>query len=312
MIITITMNPAIDKTSYVDQLNVGGLNRLEKVNSTPGGKGINVSKTIAQLGGVSIASGFLAGSNGAYIQNCLTSLAIENDMVYVDGETRVNLKVVDKEKELTELNEVGPLISEEKCDMLCAKVLSLAQVDDIVVLSGSVPQGVAKSIYATLCKQLKAKGVKVILDADGELFELGIKENPNVIKPNKYELCKYFDVSETISDEKVASYAKQLLNKGMDLVVVSMGKEGAMFVDAQHSVRVGGLTINAQSSVGAGDAMVAALAYAMDKQLVFEEMVTLAVATSAGACESKGTQPASLPRVQQLMQQVTIKKVEEC
>ena len=311
MIITVTMNPAIDKTAYVDALHVGGLNRLEKVNSTPGGKGINVSKTICELGGVSIASGFLAGSNGAYIQNCLEQTNIVSDMVYVDGETRVNLKVVDREKELTELNEVGPFISESECNGLCNKILKLAQAEDIVVLSGSVPAGVPKDIYATLTKQLKQKKVRVILDADGELFDYGIQANPNVIKPNTYELCKYFGVNEDLCDREIASLGKQLLAKGMDLVVVSMGKEGALFIDKQNSVRVKGLKIDARSSVGAGDAMVAALAYAIDKQMNFNEMVALAVATSAGACESEGTQPAPLERVHELMWEVTLEKVEE-
>lgn len=312
MIITVTMNPAIDKTAYVDTLHVRGLNRLQKVNSTPGGKGINVSKTIDELKGESIATGFLAGSNGNYIEKCLDELSIKHDMVYVDGETRINLKIVDEDKELTELNEVGPQISEASCTLLCDKILTLVSKGDIVVLSGSVPQGVPKDVYATLIKRIKAKEAKVILDADGELFEKGIVEMPTIIKPNKYELCKYFNVDENISDQQVAALTKQLLANGLELVVVSMGKEGAMFIAKEHCVKVAGLNISVNSTVGAGDAMVAALGYALDQQLSFEEMVTLAVATSAGACESEGTKPATLTRVHELMWQVKIEKVEEC
>ena len=311
MIITVTMNPAIDKTAYVETLHVRGLNRLENVNSTPGGKGINVSKTICALGGNSIATGFLAGGSGAYIENCLRDLNIQSDMVYVDGETRVNLKVVDAQKELTELNEVGPSIRAEQCMHLCDKVVSLAKANDIVVLSGSVPQGVSKDVYALLISRLKQKQARVILDADRALFEQGMKAKPNIIKPNKYELCKYFNAREDIDDAQVAILAKRLLLEGVDLVVVSMGKAGALFVDENHSVRVAGLQIDAQSSVGAGDAMVAALAYGVDQSLPFEEMVRLALATSAGACESKGTQPAPLERVRRLMKEVKIEKVEE-
>lgn len=312
MIITVTMNPAIDKTAYVETMNVGGLNRLQNINITPGGKGINVSKTIANLEHESIATGFLAGSNGSYIKSNLDTMSINNDMVFVEGETRTNLKVIDKHKELTELNEVGVQISPRDLQALNDKLISLIQANDIVVLSGSVPQGVPKDIYAKLIEEIKQKEAKVILDADGSLFEHGIVTIPNVIKPNKYELCKYFDVDEKINDLEVVRLAKQLLTKGMELIVVSMGHEGALFIDHAHCVKVAGLDINVNSTVGAGDAMVAALAYAMDKHLSFEEMVTLAVATSAGACESEGTKPAPLSRVQELMWQVKIKKVEEC
>lgn len=311
MIITVTMNPAIDKTAYIDTMHVGGLNRLQNINITPGGKGINVSKTIANLEYESIATGFLAGSNGAYIKSHLDTVSINNDMVFVEGETRTNLKVIDVHKELTELNEVGVQISPRDLQSLNDKLISLIQAKDIVVLSGSVPQGVPKDIYAKLVEEIKQREAKVILDADGSLFEQGVVAIPNVIKPNKYELCKYFNVEEEINDLEVVKLAKRLLSQGMELIVVSMGHEGALFIDNAHCVKVAGLDINVNSTVGAGDAMVAALAYAMDKHLSFEEMVTLAVATSAGACESEGTKPASLSRVQELMWQVKIKKVEE-
>lgn len=311
MIITVTMNPAIDKTAYVDTLHVRGLNRLEQVQSSPGGKGINVSKTIKALGGESVASGFLAGNNGQYIIQCLEALQIQHDMVYVDGDTRVNLKVVEADKELTELNEVGPTITAQQVEALCQKVYALAKENDIVVLSGSVPNGVSKDIYASMTLTLKQRGVKVILDADGELFAKGIEAIPSVIKPNKYELCKHFNVSEEASDQEVVALGRKLLAQGMDMVVISMGKEGALFIQKEQALKVNGLRIQAQSSVGAGDAMVAALAYAMEQQLPMEEVVQLAVATSAGACESKGTQPADLTRVKELIQQVEIQKVEE-
>lgn len=311
MIISVTMNPAIDKTAYVDSLHVGGLNRLNQVESSAGGKGINVSKTIQQLGGESIASGFLAGNNGQYIQQCLNDLQIKNDMVFVEGDTRINLKVIDEKGELTELNEVGPSINDKEMKALMNTITSLVSEKDIVVLSGSVPNGISKDIYASMTKELKQMGVQVVLDADGPLFEEGIKAIPSVIKPNKFELCQHFNVSETISEQEVIALAKQWITQGIQLVVISMGKDGALFMNDKDAYKVEGVSIKVQSSVGAGDAMVAAIAYAMDQKLSIEETITLAVATSAGACESKGTSPAPLARVQQLMKQVQIQKVEE-
>lgn len=310
MIITVTMNPAVDKTAYVDSIVVGGLNRLANVISSPGGKGINVSKTIDALRGDSIATGFVAGNNGDYITKYLEDANIKNDMVNVDGNTRVNLKVLDKDMELTELNEVGPSISAPKIQELKEKILSLVSQNDIVVLSGSVPNGVEKTIYKELITVLKEKQIKVVLDADGELFRNGMEAYPNVIKPNKYEICKHFDVDENISQEKLIELGQKLLSKGVDLVVISMGKEGAIFIDENQVGIAKGLKIKADSSVGAGDAMVAALAYAMDQKMNFIDMATLAMATSAGACITKGTQPASLNDVQELMWQVEIDLVE--
>lgn len=306
MIITVTMNPAIDKTAVVDELVVGGLNRLEQTMMNAGGKGINVSKTIQALGGESLATGFIAGTNGAFIKESLDQLSIDNDMVEVAGNTRVNLKVLNKDMDLTELNEEGPYIDEAALHALVDKIVKHACKDDYVVLSGSVPGSVPKDIYAKLIKQLKQNKIKVILDADGDLFAHAIEEVPNVIKPNKYELCKYSEISEDCKNDEIVKLGKTLLDKGMQLITISMGKEGALFIDSEHTAIVKGLKVDAHSSVGAGDAMVAAIAYGLEQELSFEELVKLAVATSAGAVMTKGTQPASEEQVRELMKEVEI------
>ncbi|MDQ0359323.1 1-phosphofructokinase [Breznakia pachnodae] len=306
MIITVTMNPAIDKTAVVDELVVGGLNRLEQTMMNAGGKGINVSKTIQALGGESLATGFIAGTNGAFIKESLDQLSIDNDMVEVAGNTRVNLKVLNKDMDLTELNEEGPYIDEVALRALVDKIVKHASKNDYVVLSGSVPGSVPKDIYAKLIKQLKQNKIKVILDADGDLFAHAIEEVPNVIKPNKYELCKYYEISEDCKNDEIVKLGKALLDKGMQLIAISMGKEGALFIDSEHTAMVKGLKVDAHSSVGAGDAMVAAIAYGLEQELSFEELVKLAVATSAGAVMTKGTQPASKEQVKELMKEVEI------
>ena len=306
MIITVTMNPAIDKTAVVEKLIVGGLNRLQQTMTNAGGKGINVSKTIQALHGKSLATGFIAGENGAFIEKVLNQLSIANDMVVVEGNTRVNLKVLNKDMELTELNEEGPYIDEQALERLVQKIMKHASKDDYVVLSGSVPTSVSKDIYAKLIRQLKQNDIKVILDADGGLFAQAIEEIPNVIKPNKYELCKYYKISEDCDNKEIIQLGTALLDKGVQLIAISMGKEGAIFMDTNHTAIVKGLNVNTHSSVGAGDAMVGAIAYAIEQNLSFEEVVRLAVATSAGAVMTKGTQPASKEQVERLMKEVEI------
>ena len=311
MILTVTFNPAIDKTAEVDELIPGGLNRLRNVMQDAGGKGINVSKTIHALQGKSVATGFLAGSAGEYIRKVLNGLAIDNDFVWVEGMTRTNLKVLDHEMELTELNEAGPVITETEIKQLKDKILSLLHPNDFVVLSGNVSAQVRKDIYRELIELVKQQGARVILDADGELFAQGIQAKPYVIKPNKYELATYFGVSQDCSNEEMISLAKTLLNEECRLVVVSMGKQGSIFLSHEGIYQAEALHIQAHSSVGAGDAMVAAIAYAHLIITPMEQLIALSVACSAGAVMTKGTQPAEKAVVEKLMKQVTIKKLEE-
>ena len=311
MILTVTFNPAIDKTAEVDELIPGGLNRLRNVMQDAGGKGINVSKTIYALQGKSVATGFLAGSAGEYIRKVLNGLAIDNDFVWVEGMTRTNLKVLDHEMELTELNEAGPVITETEIKQLKDKILSLLHPNDFVVLSGNVSAQVRKDIYRELIELVKQQGARVILDADGELFAQGIQAKPYVIKPNKYELATYFGVSQDCSNEEMISLAKTLLNEECRLVVVSMGKQGSIFLSHEGIYQAEALHIQAHSSVGAGDAMVAAIAHALEQDTPMEQLIALAVACSAGAVMTKGTQPAEKAVVEKLMKQVTIKKLEE-
>ena len=192
MIITVTLNPAIDKTAHVEKMIPNGLNRLNSISLDVGGKGINVSKAIKELGGKSICTGFVAGSNGKWIEDKLDSLGLEYKFRHVEGNTRINLKVLDRDMNLTELNDTGDQISESDLRYLKEDLIEMVKPNDIVVLAGSVPSGVPVTIYQELITMIKAKGAKVILDADGDLFTQGIKASPTLIKPNKYELCKYF------------------------------------------------------------------------------------------------------------------------
>ena len=175
MIITVTLNPAIDKTLEVDNCTINSINRVSSIKIDAGGKGINVSKVIKSLKGESIALGALAGSTGEFIKSYLDDEKIKNDFVFVGGETRTNIKIVDKVKNTnTDINEPGNSISEEEINRIKEKVFNDIKEDDILVLSGSVPQGVEKNIYEVWIKDAKKLGVKTILDANGELLKKGL------------------------------------------------------------------------------------------------------------------------------------------
>lgn len=311
MIITVTMNPAIDKTVEVSKFLYNGLNRISRVEYDAGGKGINVSKTIHELGGESVAIGFLAGNSGQTIQNVLRSKGIACDFVEVSGETRTNTKVVEDDGTLTELNEPGPCITEADLNKLKEKLLKYAEADNLFVFSGSVPAGVPKGIYKELILLVKEKGAKTLLDADGEAFREAVKAGPDIIKPNQVELAEYCGMDNSADSLAFVEAVKPLREKGVKNIAISMGKDGALFLLDGYQVQCPGLRIKAHSAVGAGDAMVAALAYAEDKHLNKEEIVQLCMAVSAGAVITIGTKPPSKEVVEKLIEQVTIKEIGE-
>lgn len=309
MIVTVTMNPAIDKTVEIDALQPGGLNRITKVEYDAGGKGINVSKTIRELGGESIATGFLGGNAGRTIEAVLKERGIRGDFIWVEGETRTNTKVFEKSGAVTELNEPGPAISEEQLEELIQKLEGYADEQTLVILAGSIPNGVDKQIYSKIINRVHKKGAKVLLDADGELFRNSLEAGPDIIKPNRVELEEYAGFDYRASNEELLEMARDFRAKGIDTVAVSMGKSGAMLVREGYEVKCPALSVKAHSTVGAGDAMVAALAYSWDHKLDNEQTMRLCMATSAGAVTTIGTKPPTRELVDTLADQVVIESI---
>lgn len=309
MIVTVTMNPAIDKTVDIDRLVHGGLNRINHVEYDAGGKGINVSKTIRELGSKSIAAGFLGGNNGRTIENVLKEKGIETDFVWVEGETRTNTKVYEENGDLTELNEPGPFVSAEKMEELLQKLQGYAGEDTLFVLSGSVPAGTKKDIYEKIIRLVHRKGAAVLLDADGELFRKALAAEPDMIKPNRVELEEYAGADCGASCEELLRIADGFQKQNIGTIAISMGRDGAMFLLGDYRVKCPALPVKAHSTVGAGDAMVAALAHAWDKKLDPEETVKLCMAVSAGAVTTIGTKPPSKELVEELLKQVVIEKI---
>jgi 1-phosphofructokinase len=316
MIITVTLNPALDKTARVDEMRAGGLNRLADLRLDAGGKGVNVSAVIHALGGSSIVSGFAGGGAGDELLARIAEQGLAHDFVNIASLTRTNLKVVDKGGALTELNESGPEITAAEFEALKKKLLGFGKAGNIFVLSGSLPPGLQKETYKKLCTLLRKNGAAVFLDADGEALEKALAPDadpnslPNYIKPNRFELLKLFGREDNGTSEAVLiGLCKQLLDRGVSLVCLSMGPDGALFVNPQGVWRSRALPIKVQSSVGAGDSMVGALVYGFEKKLKPEECFALAMAASAGACTTEGTRPPAKDLVHELLKQVKLEKV---
>lgn len=309
MIVTVTMNPAIDKTVDVENFEPGGLNRILRIFSDAGGKGINVSKTICELGGKSTATGFIGGSAGNKITSVLEEWGIEEDFVKVKGETRTNTKVVDTKLGVTELNEPGPRVGAGEMEQLLEKLEGYAGEDTLFVLAGSIPTGVDKGIYREITNRVHKKGAKVLLDADGELFAESLEAAPDMIKPNRDELERYYQMDYRPSEEELIELGKKFFAQGVSTVIISLGQMGALFLSKDKCYKSEALSVKAHSTVGAGDAMVAAMAYGWDHKLSFEEMSALSMATSAGAVTTMGTKPPKREVVDELLKQVKLSEI---
>lgn len=306
MIITVTMNPAIDKTVEIDTFVHGGLNRIQSPVADAGGKGINVSKTIRAIGGKTLATGFLGRDGSDKILDCLHKEQIDHDFVFVDGVTRTNMKIMEKDGTLTEMNEQGMTVPPEKIEELIQKLAGYASEDTLFVLAGSIPKGVGSDIYARITKEVKAKGAKVFMDADGALFQESLKAVPSMIKPNHVELAEYFGLSGEVEEAELVRLGKELLAKGVELIAISRGSKGAIFITEEQIIKCSGLKVEVHSTVGAGDAMVAALSYAKDAGLSWEESIRLGMAASAGAVTTVGTRPPERELIDELAKQVEL------
>ncbi|HMA60526.1 MAG TPA: 1-phosphofructokinase [Halanaerobiales bacterium] len=306
MIKTLTLNPAVDKTIIVEDFKIDNLNRVKEVYKDAGGKGINVSKMINNLNGKTTATGFLGGYTGKYIKEELDKMNIEHDFIEVEKETRTNIKMVDRSKKtFTDINENGALVSKEKIQRLKSSIFSNLKEDDILTLSGSVPKGLNDTIYAEIIEMAKEKKIETILDADGNLFAEGVKAGPTLIKPNDHELSMYFNKDFKNLDEMIKA-AQRFFDTGIEMVMLSLGEKGAVFLNKEKKIKINPLQITVKSTVGAGDAMVAGLALGMEKKLSAEEMVSLAAAASSASLVNNGTEMGKKEEVEKFIEKIEI------
>ncbi len=305
MVITLTLNPALDKTVEIENFKLGEVNRIKSMRLDGGGKGINVSKVLKTMNQESVAMGILGGNNGNIIKNYVEELSISTDFVFTNGETRTNLKIIDTINNTnTDINESGFLVDEQTINKVIDKLKTTIKQDDILVLAGSIPNGIPKNIYYTLTNICKEKGAKVFLDVDGEMFREGIKAIPYLIKPNINELEQYFNKKLTTKEE-IINECKQFIEMGIKKVVVSLGCDGALFITENKTIHALGIKVKVKSTVGAGDSMVASLVLSEIKGDSLEDAVVMAIATSAANVTVSGTQPAEYKEILNLVSKVS-------
>jgi 1-phosphofructokinase len=309
MIVTVTLNPTIDKSLVVPRFEVGKTNRGEVRRTDAGGKGINVAKAVKELGAEVCALGFVAGSNGQFVLEALAASGIPADFINVPGETRVNLKIHDPVcGSETELNEPGFQLLPEHLEAIKQKVKAYGPRCDVMVFSGSLPPGAPPETYAELISIARVLGAKCVLDTVGPALRLGLEARPLLTKPNRIEVETL--LQERLSTQsELAEAARKLLEMGAEEAVISLGADGAIAAGRQDLLSARPPAVAARSSVGAGDAMVAALAYGEVKHLSFRESFRLAMAASAAAVTMEGSKMADLALIQSLIPLVQIEDV---
>ena len=300
MIYTVTFNPAIDYLVYVPELKVGSIIRSEKEKVFCGGKGINVSLVLRELGIKSTAMGFIAGFTGSAIEQAIGGDEISTDFVHLnDGLTRINVKI--RSGYETDINGQGPAISENDIKLLFDKLKRLKQ-GDTLVLAGSIPNTLPSDIYEKIMELLSETGVRFVVDATKDLLLNSLKYLPFLIKPNNDELGEIFGVKIDTPEDAIL-YAGKLRKMGAVNVLVSMGKNGAVLVDENgkeyYMPAVDGKVIN---TVGAGDSMVAGFlaGYAQESDYGY----ALKLGTAAGGATAFSEGLATRDEIFRLMNQI--------
>lgn len=297
MIFTVTFNPSLDYIVRVDEMRLGTINRTNYEQLLPGGKGINVSIVLGNLGHPSRALGFSAGVTGVALEKLLADAGVDADLVHVkEGFTRINAKV--KAIEETELNGQGPRIAPEDVDALFSKLDVLGQ-DDTLVISGSVLNTLPSDMYEQVMKRLAGHGVRIVVDAERDLLTRVLPYRPFLVKPNNHELGDIFGVTLKTRDE-VVPYARRMQEMGAQNVLVSMAGEGGVLVAADGQVyqspAAKGTVVN---SVGAGDSCVAGFLAGLMETGSYQTAFRMGLA--AGSASAFSDHLATRPEVEDLM-----------
>jgi 1-phosphofructokinase len=306
MIATITLNPALDEAISTDELVLGAQNRVALDDLDPGGKGLNASRVIARLGRDTVAYGFVAGVTGALLRSWLDDEGVAHDFDDVGGLTRINVMVFERKSERrTRIYLPGARVEPRDLDRLRARLATIPD-DCVTVIGGSVPPGLPDTVYRDLVAELSARGIRVVVDASGASFAAVLEAGPALVKPNVEELAELIGHTPGGAAEIVAA-AQGVRARGAAAVVVSMGADGAIGVDATGAYRAFAPHVEAHSTVGSGDSMVAGLAIALAEGTGLAEGLRLGAAAGAATAMRPGTQLCRPDDVHRLVRDVIVR-----
>ncbi|MFO7741783.1 MAG: 1-phosphofructokinase [Anaerolineae bacterium] len=298
MIATVTLNPAVDQTVKVDNFEPNTVNRGQSMQFDPGGKGVNVASFLADAGHRVAVTGFLGEENTHIFERLFARKGMADHFVRIPGRTRTGVKIVDPARQqTTDINMPGQAPPDQGVEALFETVDALSERCEWFVLTGSLPPGVPTDLYGRLIRRLKSREKRTVLDTSRDGLRDGVLGGPTILKPNREELQQI--VGQTLADHAAMERAARALREehGIEIVVVSLGAEGALFIDGDTSLLAVPPAVTVESTVGAGDAMVAGLVAGQTEGLSLTECARLSTAFSVGAITHIG---ASLPPSEEL------------
>ncbi len=309
MILTVTMNPAIDKRYTVDGFNVGAVNRVTECLPVPGGKGINVAKNIALLGENVTATGLLGGHAGAYVAERLRQYGVDEEFTRFNGETRTCINIKDtRSGTQTELLEPGDAVGAEYVAAFYERFEQLAAKADVVTVSGSVPKGVGTSVYSQLIGTAKRLNKPILMDTSGELLSSAVSAVPTLIKPNTDEITQ---LTGSFADDPltIIRAAWSLHERGIPYVAVSLGKDGVIFVCGEGIYKGVPADVPVVNTVGCGDSMLASFAVGLARRMNIEDMLRLSLAVSSANAMREETGYFVMSDMERLLDKVEVTKI---
>lgn len=306
MIYTLTLNPALDRELTIDEFAFDTVLRASKSTLDCGGKGFNVSRAVAALGGHSVALGFVGGDTGEKLAAGLDDLGIETDFVRIAGETRTNTSVITGDHaRYLKVNEAGPPIGQAEQKALLEKCRSLARPGDWWVLAGSLPPGTPASFYARIIEIVQKPGAYVVVDTSGESLRFACQRGPYIAKPNHVEASELAGMQFAL--DNAAAILHGIHHIGVQNIVLSLGKKGALLSDSEQMWLARAPEIEERNPIGAGDALVAGLVWALNDGFSLLESLAWGIASGAAAASLDGTAVGSRQMVQELTSEVSIK-----
>lgn len=304
MIVTVTMNPAVDQTAWVDRLVAGEIHRVRRTHLDPAGKGINVSRVAHRLGWPTIAFGFVAGDAGDMVEKALAQEGVQHHFVRVPGETRINTTVIEEGGTATSFYAPGSAVPDVAARTLDDLLRFWVQAARVVVLAGSLPPGVPGDAYVTSVERARRHGAFAIVDADGDPLRLALDARPDLIKPNVAEAERL--LGRALPDDAAVAAAAAELATRAGAVVISMGARGAICASAGRVWRITPPEVEVKSTVGSGDAMVAGIAVAIARGDRLENGLRLGTAAGAATAASSGTALGTREEVARYLPEVRV------
>ena len=305
MIVTVTPNPALDRTLTVPEIVFDEMVRASESRLDLDGKGVNVSKALRALGAETLIMGFAGGAAGEALDRGLAELGFTTDFTRVAGETRTNTMIVDAANRYVKANEPGPTLRPEELAAFFEQARARLAAEHVWILSGSLPPGAPAGFYAQLVELIQSSGARALLDTSGEPLRLGCAAQPYLVKPNADEAQAL--TGEPIVDDGGARRAADFfLAQGVELVALSLGADGLLLAARGRAARARPPRVRALNPVGAGDALLAGIAWALERGLELDELARWGVASGTAAAMRAGTGPAPRGEVEALYVRVSV------